>query len=187
MGTTSGDRMTEIWRPVPGWPYSVSARGEVRSDRYGRILRPALRPTGYLQVTLSRRNEHWHPFVHQLVLLAFVGPAPEGTECCHGNGNRTDNRLSNLRWDTRLANAADATAHGTGPGARTHCPRGHDLAEPNLTASGVATGRRRCLACSRGRSYVRNHQARYGEHFTEPQIQAICDGYFHDLPNGAAA
>lgn len=179
--------MSEQWRVVPNWPYSVSDQGHVRSDRYGRLLRPTLRPTGYLQVSLAHRNEQWQPFVHQLVLLAFVGPAPEGMECCHGNGVRTDNRLSNLRWDTRLANAADATAHGTGPGARTHCPRRHELVEPNLTASGKAAGKRRCLACNRGRTYVRNHRARYGEHFTEAEIQAICDGYFNDLLIGAAA
>jgi hypothetical protein len=53
--------------------------------------------------------------VARLVLLAFVGPCPDGMECCHTNGNRTDNRLTNLRWDTPKANAADKRAHGTHP------------------------------------------------------------------------
>lgn len=180
--------MTERWRKVPGWSdYSVSDSGQVRSDRYGRILRPTLRPTGYLQLTLSDRRRTGYPFAHTLVLAAFVGPAPEGMECCHGNGDKTDNRLSNLRWDTRLANAADATRHGTGPGARTTCPRSHPLAEPNLTASGKAKGKRRCLACSRGITYVRNHRARYGETFTDDQVLAVCDAYFQELSTGAAA
>ena len=51
--------------------------------------------------------------VQRLVLLAFVGPCPDGMECCHNNGIKTDNRLSNLRWDTRKANAADREHHGT--------------------------------------------------------------------------
>jgi hypothetical protein len=33
-------------------------------------------------------------------------------EACHANGTRTDNRVSNLRWDTRKGNMADASAQG---------------------------------------------------------------------------
>lgn len=52
-------------------------------------------------------------FVHRLVLEAFVGPCPEGMECCHGDGNPANNSLSNLRWDTGSANQADRRKHGT--------------------------------------------------------------------------
>lgn len=51
--------------------------------------------------------------VHRLVLEAFVGPCPAGMEGCHNNGCPSDNRLQNLRWDTRLANNADKIRHGT--------------------------------------------------------------------------
>jgi hypothetical protein len=46
-------------------------------------------------------------YVHDLVLLAFVGPKPEGLEVCHGNDVKADNRLQNLRYDTRSANAQE--------------------------------------------------------------------------------
>lgn len=52
-------------------------------------------------------------YVCHLVLEAFVGPCPEGLECCHNNGNCHDNRLDNLRWDTRQANIVDRDHHGT--------------------------------------------------------------------------
>ena len=39
-------------------------------------------------------------FVHHAVLLAWVGPRPEGYECDHLNGNGADNRLENLEWVT---------------------------------------------------------------------------------------
>lgn len=32
---------------------------------------------------------------------------------CHGNGNRADNAISNLRWDTPAKNASDREGHGT--------------------------------------------------------------------------
>lgn len=34
-------------------------------------------------------------------------------QACHGNGIRSDNRLSNLRWDSASANSLDKRAHGT--------------------------------------------------------------------------
>ena len=33
--------------------------------------------------------------------------------CCHADGDRTDNRLQNLRWDSYLANSEDMLRHGT--------------------------------------------------------------------------
>jgi hypothetical protein len=34
-------------------------------------------------------------------------------EGCHDDGDRQNNQLANLRWDTRLANADDRRKHGT--------------------------------------------------------------------------
>lgn len=34
-------------------------------------------------------------------------------EACHFDGNPANNRLENLRWDTRTNNHADKRAHGT--------------------------------------------------------------------------
>jgi hypothetical protein len=50
---------------------------------------------------------------HHLVLEAFVGPRPDGMQCCHGDGNRQNNSPGNLRWDTPLANSRDKQKHGT--------------------------------------------------------------------------
>jgi hypothetical protein len=64
-------------------------------------------------VILTRDGIKHHAKVHRLVLEAFVGPCPEGKECAHDNGVRTDNRLSNLAWKTKLENGADRKRHGT--------------------------------------------------------------------------
>jgi hypothetical protein len=124
-----GGSMKEIWKPIPGYEgqYEVSDQGRVRSStrlvmcegtikgsyfsvKQGRMLRPGRMPAGHLSVSLGRRNSQC---VHKLVLLAFVGPAPEGFECLHANGNPADNRLVNLRWGTRAENIRDAIRHGT--------------------------------------------------------------------------
>jgi hypothetical protein len=59
--------------------------------------------------------------VDRLVLEAFAGPCPEGLECCHNDGDPANNRLENLRWDTRKANVEDSRRHGTMRlGSRAH-------------------------------------------------------------------
>jgi len=46
------------------------------------------------------------------VLEAHDRPKPlVELEACHGNGVRTDNHSTNLRWDTKAANRADMLRH----------------------------------------------------------------------------
>ncbi len=47
------------------------------------------------------------------VLLAFVGPAPDGHIAGHLNGNPADNRVENLRWITHQENTDHQLLHGT--------------------------------------------------------------------------
>ena len=111
----------EVWRPVVGYEgvYSVSDLGRVRRDeastntRPGRILSGIVDKDGYLMVNLSRQNTARRRKVHRLVLEAFVGPCPDEMEACHfPDRTRSNNRLANLRWDTRKANWSDSVAHG---------------------------------------------------------------------------
>lgn len=107
----------ERWRRVPGWRgYQVSDLGAVRSvprvlasgrAHGGGPLAPAPDRDGYLTVTLSDGAQRWQAPVHVLVLLAFRGTCPAGLERLHGNGDRQDNRLVNLRYGTDLENARD--------------------------------------------------------------------------------
>ncbi len=77
-----------------------------RRDRKGK-------PTGYRSVCLSRAGKRKNFYVHELVLSVFVGPRPSTIhEVLHGNAERDDNRLSNLRWGTPLENAEDRERHG---------------------------------------------------------------------------
>lgn len=150
----------EEWRPVVGHEglYEVSNEGRVRSlnrviwqySRHGvlhphhlrgRVLRGVPTPAGYRKVQLGARNDR---LVHSLVLEAFVGPRPVGQVSCHYNDHKDDNRLANLRYDTEVANVADAKRNGTfrtGP----H-PRGtaHPLAK--LTDRQVARVRRESVS-----------------------------------------
>lgn len=122
-------------KPIPGFPgYEITDDGRVwssglRTHSCGHWLRPHKNKYGYAQVTLYRDRERYSRHIHRLVLEAFVGPCPEGMEACHNNGDASDNRLENLRWDTRSNNHRDKIRHGTLPDMRAlsaRCPRGQN-------------------------------------------------------------
>lgn len=115
----------ETWKEIVGFPgYEISDQGRVRSwwvwGRYGlksvkpRILKLGADKDGYKDVGIygPDRKQKWRR-VHKLVLEAFVGPCPKGMETCHKDGNRVNNKLGNLRWDTNARNHQDRVKHGT--------------------------------------------------------------------------
>lgn len=175
--------MTEQWRAVVGYEgiYEVSDLGRVRSvdriDARGRRRRGRSRSlvrqkSGHLTVSLCKDGVHRQFLVHVLVLSAFVGPCPVGMEGCHWNDDGSDNRLENLRWDTRSANVADSVRNGTHHMARvTHCPEGHEYTPENTYR--YPAGNRACRECRRlyrelhaeerrakGREYMRRKRAK---------------------------
>lgn len=164
----------ERWLPVPGYEgaYEVSEHGNVRSvDRIttdkngrkskmkGRALAKIPNGDGRLRVQLSREGSSRLTLIHRLVLLAFVGPCPHGMECCHWDGDPTNNRLENLRWGTHTENMQDkmriGNCHQTN---KTHCFRGHLLIPGNLILSDMKKGKRRCKACDKAREWARHRQ-----------------------------
>lgn len=108
-------------REIPGFPgYWVGSDGSLWSSRYGkrgasekRRLTIFRRAEGnrYCTVNLrAERNGKSRPlYVHRLVLLAFVGPAPESAEADHIDADTSNNAVSNLRWVTKAENLARRT------------------------------------------------------------------------------
>lgn len=153
--------MTERWLPVSGWEglYEVSDRGRVRSIRRSLILQPRPNTSGHFQVGFSVNDNEVMRQIHRLVLEAFVGPCPPGLECCHNDGDRTNNRLENLRWDTRSANQLDAVVHGghVSPNSlKTHCKHNHEFTPENTYLDPV--GSRHCRVCRREVDKKRRHK-----------------------------
>lgn len=174
--------VNERWRQVLGYEgsYEVSDCGRVRSvarmvprrnqgtklmptrilsQRLGGSRKGKENAKRYPMVELRDSNHQRHSYyVHRLVLEAFIGPRPEGLECCHANDIGTDNRLENLRWDTRSANLFDAAANGCHPqGSKRKCPHGHEYTPENTYITKV--GGRACRACNRARYYRKYRRA----------------------------
>lgn len=109
------------WHPIPSWPgYFANVRGQIRGRR-GKPLKPFHRPDGYVHVALCDNGRKVQRMVHALVCEAFHGPKPPNKDlAAHGDGHRSNNVPSNLRWATYKENSADMVAHGTRMSGEKH-------------------------------------------------------------------
>jgi hypothetical protein len=158
----------EEWRPIPGFAhwYEASSQGRIRSAQRieenkngvrrvvgGRVLKPASRRDGYLQLSLrTPSGQVVTRYVHYLVATTFVGPCPGIYGSRKGEWNvdhidekRDNNKPDNLRWLTREDNL-----YGRYGGTKVNGERHHNalLSESDVMAirssgdSGVALAAR---------------------------------------------
>ncbi len=123
------DTVSERWKPIPGYVglYSVSNLGRVRSHdrecgarngglaiRKGRVLVACVKDGRYHAVTLTKPGAREQIAIHSLVLRAFRGPQPlDKPHTRHRDGNKANNRLTNVCYGTAQDNADDRQKHGT--------------------------------------------------------------------------
>lgn len=87
---------TEVFRDSVVDDIEVSNLGRIRRISTGQILAPYRRATGYVQISIWDRGIRRTKYVQKLVWEAFNGPLEPSQNIAHLNGDRTDNRLSNL-------------------------------------------------------------------------------------------
>lgn len=110
-------QVIEEWRPIKGYEdrYDISSLGRVRSkiNSPSRIKAFNKHTCGYLDVSLYKNGRGVHHYIHRLVLENFVGPCPKGYDGSHKDGNKRNNCLENLCWETKSDNCLRRTEHGT--------------------------------------------------------------------------
>ena len=145
-----------IWRDIQGYKnyYQVSDAGDVKSlariveGPVGparikeKILKAGSTQKGYKVVNLYQAGKRTTDYVHHLVLEAFIGPAPNGYEGCHEDGDPSNNRLDNLRWDTITNNRLDKRRHGTHGGKPIRRSDGIEFINAGVAAEETKCNRR---------------------------------------------
>lgn len=124
---------SEIWKDVVGYEgyYKVSNMGKVKAARrsikchnqFAEYYREypehevyaGKLQTGYLQVCLSKHGKYKCYLVHRLVAEAFIPNMYNLPEVNHKDRDKTNNRVSNLEWCTKLENMHHAIENGWNP------------------------------------------------------------------------
>ena len=114
------DQSIELWLPVAGFDwYEVSNHGRLRrikgcpGGHAGLITHVQVCPKGdYLQYRMRLGGKKTARYIHRLVAEHFVDGQAEGLEVNHKDGDKQNNRWTNLEWVTRKQNLFHAYTTG---------------------------------------------------------------------------
>lgn len=96
-----------IWRLIPGTNnYYASKDGRIQSDtgKRLRILSQWEDSRGYMRVKVKFKGKSTSCSVHRLVALTFIPNPKNKPQVNHKNGNKKDNSVSNLEWNSCAEN-----------------------------------------------------------------------------------
>lgn len=115
------ERLEEIWKRINGYEeYEISNLGRVKSfkrDRKGKIMKPKFSGE-YLAVTLCADGQQERKTIHRLVAEHFI-PNPSGLPWVnHKDGNKLNNKITNLEWVTPSENNNHAYEIGLKKGVK---------------------------------------------------------------------
>jgi len=82
--------------------YGVTEEGEIYSYKSQKFMNPSLNSAGYLRVALTKEGVNLSTLkIHRIIAETFI-PNPNNYPCVeHIDKNKTNNKISNLRWATR--------------------------------------------------------------------------------------
>lgn len=102
--------------------YSVTDTGLLISHHRDRplILRPGVGRDGYLRAVLHKKATRVTVYPHRLIAAAFVPNPRNKPQVNHINGDKADNRASNLEWCTSAENIHHGYATGLCKSGEAH-------------------------------------------------------------------
>ena len=106
--------MKERFITVPfAQTYEVSNLGNIRNKRTMKNLIPQIGTTGYYQVRIKRDDGKMHTFkLHRIIALVFLENPENKRTINHKDGDKLNNKVSNLEWMTDLENSRHARETG---------------------------------------------------------------------------
>lgn len=117
----------EVWKFINGFnnKYQVSNFGRIKitaysyirsknrlSERFEELMVTHKLRNGYIGVRLALNCKRFNLLVHRLVCEAFIENINHKPMVNHIDGNKTNNKVSNLEWCTAVENAQHALKTG---------------------------------------------------------------------------
>jgi hypothetical protein len=96
--------MQEVWRDIIGYEglYQVSNIGNVKGII--KTLKPNKTSKGYLHISLYKNRISKTFKLHRIVAQNFISNPENKLEVNHMDGNKLNNKIDNLEWNTRFEN-----------------------------------------------------------------------------------
>jgi len=91
--------------------YIITDQGEVINTNSNHTMKKQINNCGYHRVELSRSGKQKKYFVHRLVANAYIPNKENLPQVNHINGDKLDNRVSNLEWCTASQNHKHSFKH----------------------------------------------------------------------------
>lgn len=117
----------EIWKDIKGYEgyYQASNLGNIKSMKrsivfYSKnlvptirhydetILKPRFNLKKYNYVTLNKNGKPVNKYIHRLVAYCFIKNELNKSDVNHIDGNKSNNNVNNLEWNTRIENMTHA-------------------------------------------------------------------------------
>lgn len=135
-------RLAREWKTIRGWDnkYEISNYGELRNKQTLQLYKPNS-ASGYETICLLNNGKRKWYAMHRLVLEHFVGKPKHKQECNHRDGNKFNNKASNLEWVTHQENMSHINVNRSPAGKNKIPPEQQDLIKQlynNVTAKKIA-------------------------------------------------
>lgn len=110
----------EIWKDINGYEsiYQVSNLGNIRCLHFGnknsnviKNLKASFNNAGYLKIELHKDGKRKMFYVHRIVANAFIPNPNNLPQINHIDGDKTNNKISNLEWVTSKENINHAISN----------------------------------------------------------------------------
>ena len=99
----------KLWKSIKDYPnYEVSTGGDVRNAKTGRVLKQGKHRQGYSLVWLSNSDGVSGKAVHRVVAETFIDNPYDKPQVNHKDGNKSNNCVDNLEWNTEKENSRHA-------------------------------------------------------------------------------
>jgi hypothetical protein len=104
----------EVWKNIKGYngTYQVSNLGRIRSVWRRKGTNGFWAEYGYKRVVLRKNGTKVSIAIHRLVAEAFLDNPKKHPDVNHKDGDKTNNRVSNLEWCTHSHNMQHAARTG---------------------------------------------------------------------------